>query len=303
MLIARQLGNGTAFQTEQTNTSFTIFDDRILVDCGYNVFGKLKELGIADKIEVVCITHTHDDHIGSLGAFLYYREFVLKKPIVVIGNDTVISYLSLVLQGRVKFKYPTGFEPLEYVKVQSVASVYEYYNPMIEGYKVVIEAKNLDSHSLNPDFPTTMYAFHIYKAQKKKLTNEEKALGEVLGNSFVESVVFRPYAKVVVTGDTKANPDIEKFAFKTFRYEERECSAKLLVFHDYSKFDSVLNPHANAKDFDEIYSPEFKQYVVKVHTGEENFKTEYRYEDLKTCTLKPEPKTTYRGLGVNLNRI
>jgi len=303
MLIARQLGNGTAFQTEQTNTSFTVFDDRILVDCGYNVFGKLKELGIADKIELVCITHTHDDHIGSLGAFLYYREFVLKKPIVVIGNDVVNKYLTLVLQGREKAKYPTGFKPLEYVRFQPSGYAFEYYNPMSEGYKLVIETKDLDSHSLNPDFPTTMYAFYIYKAQSKKLTEEERTLGDVLGYSFVKSVAFRPYVKVVVTGDTKANPDIEKFAFKAFKYEKGEHSARLLVFHDYSKFSSVLNPHANAKDFEEIYSSEFKQYVVKVHTGDESYKKEYRYEDLKTCVFKPEPQTTYRAFGVNLNKI
>ena len=44
----KQLGNGGAFDYNQTNSSFLIeleTNDYLLFDCGYNVFSKLRELG------------------------------------------------------------------------------------------------------------------------------------------------------------------------------------------------------------------------------------------------------------------
>ena len=39
--LVKVLGTGSALIPEITNTSFLLLDGKILVDCGYNVFGKL----------------------------------------------------------------------------------------------------------------------------------------------------------------------------------------------------------------------------------------------------------------------
>lgn len=48
------------------------------MDCGYNVFGALKEKypHLLANLTHVCITHTHDDHIGSLSTLIYYKYFI-----------------------------------------------------------------------------------------------------------------------------------------------------------------------------------------------------------------------------------
>lgn len=75
------LGTGGAFDIIEGNSSFIIENDgkTILIDCGYDVFPKLIRQGWANKIDYICITHCHDDHIGSLSAYLYYCFYILKK--------------------------------------------------------------------------------------------------------------------------------------------------------------------------------------------------------------------------------
>lgn len=279
VVLVRQIGNGTAFQPDATNTSFTLFNDRLLVDCGYNVFGRLLELGIADKIDVVFITHTHDDHIGSLGSFLYYREFVVQKPIVVIGSTRVFEYLKLVLQGFSRIRYPNGLEQLKYVRpiVVSSATKFEYHSPDRTNYRVVVSSRDIFSHSFDDNFPTTMYSFFFYEFHKEHSKENEELEGLGLSPSYK----MIPVAKVVITGDTKANPEIEQFSFEPFPEIRQDHTAGLIVFHDFSKLNNIQIPHAVDKDYSDVYSDKFKKYVVKVHTGEEEFKEVYRVKDLR----------------------
>ncbi|GIV23428.1 MAG: hypothetical protein KatS3mg025_1087 [Bacteroidia bacterium] len=51
-----------------------------LLDCGFTVYPRLVEKGLVEKIDAICITHLHDDHIGSLSALLYHRHFLSKLP-------------------------------------------------------------------------------------------------------------------------------------------------------------------------------------------------------------------------------
>lgn len=83
----KQLGNGGGLDTDQTNSSFLIeleLDHYLLVDCGFNVMSKLKELDQDENelfnlkhLKSVYITHTHEDHIGNLATLLYTRYFLL----------------------------------------------------------------------------------------------------------------------------------------------------------------------------------------------------------------------------------
>ena len=67
-LTIQVLGDGGAFDTHKTNSSFLIDvnGERMLFDCGYNVFAKLKELKKTDReliknIDTIWISHAHDE--------------------------------------------------------------------------------------------------------------------------------------------------------------------------------------------------------------------------------------------------
>lgn len=75
------LGIGSAFNTcKGNNSAYYIKDNKVtLIDCGGTTFKKIIESNILkdiDEIDVI-ITHTHPDHIGSLGDLIAYSYFIL----------------------------------------------------------------------------------------------------------------------------------------------------------------------------------------------------------------------------------
>lgn len=102
------LGVGNLFTPEITNTSFLLSDihqqgkEKFLIDCGYNVFQKLiSEHHDIETIDTVIITHTHPDHVGSLGALIYYRWFMFNKTTKIICGNGVGKYLLKYLESTV----------------------------------------------------------------------------------------------------------------------------------------------------------------------------------------------------------
>jgi ribonuclease BN (tRNA processing enzyme) len=99
------IGSGAAFDTHRTNSSFLITIEKedseefhILFDSGYNVFSKLKRMEKTDpeiikKIKYVIISHSDDDHNGSLKSLLYYRYFIhgLSTEIVIFDSKFHIA--------------------------------------------------------------------------------------------------------------------------------------------------------------------------------------------------------------------
>ena len=88
------LGRGSAFNTLEVNTSAYFIDrnELFLIDCGESVFRELKERNILNDVSCVnvFITHTHSDHIGSIGSLIMYCYYVLK-----IGVNIIVSKDSL----------------------------------------------------------------------------------------------------------------------------------------------------------------------------------------------------------------
>jgi len=86
----RFLGIGSCFNTELGNTScyFHIMNKLILIDCGFDVFPKIKKVIDDSKEQIkeiyVLITHLHSDHIGSLPALIEYCYYVKKININLI---------------------------------------------------------------------------------------------------------------------------------------------------------------------------------------------------------------------------
>jgi len=77
------LGIGSAFNTELGNTSAFIKKNNslLLIDCGGSVFHRLQKLSLIQSLEdiYIVITHTHPDHVGSLGDLIFYSYYILKR--------------------------------------------------------------------------------------------------------------------------------------------------------------------------------------------------------------------------------
>lgn len=93
------LGRGAAFNPKEGNTSaYFIENNKIfLIDCGESIFERLSLNGILEDIEEInlMITHTHSDHIGSIGSLAMYSFYNLHKPLNII-IPTEAKYLEKI---------------------------------------------------------------------------------------------------------------------------------------------------------------------------------------------------------------
>ena len=92
------IGCGSAFNTPLGNNSAFIRRGKslFLIDCGGSVFPRLQELGLLEDIEnlYIAITHTHPDHVGSLGDLIFYSYYILrKKPLVLFPEGELLAGL------------------------------------------------------------------------------------------------------------------------------------------------------------------------------------------------------------------
>lgn len=73
------IGSGSAFNTKLGNNSayYKVGHLMLLIDCGSNIFHRIKQNNLLEGIEHihVLITHTHADHVGSLADFIFYSYY------------------------------------------------------------------------------------------------------------------------------------------------------------------------------------------------------------------------------------
>ncbi|MCS7297074.1 MAG: MBL fold metallo-hydrolase [Bacteroidia bacterium] len=93
----RFIGAGGAHEVHWGNSSALIEwqGSNFLIDCGFTVYPRLLQANLVDKIDAVCITHLHDDHIGSLSVLLYHRHFISRLPPlpVIVGTSELYAKL------------------------------------------------------------------------------------------------------------------------------------------------------------------------------------------------------------------
>ncbi|MGE7840695.1 MBL fold metallo-hydrolase [Lysinibacillus sp. NPDC093712] len=94
------IGSGSAFNTKLSNNSsyYKEGNQMLLIDCGSNIFQRIKENNLLEGIEHihVLVTHTHADHVGSLAdliLYTYYSHGEFAKPKVTVYSpfDTGFS--------------------------------------------------------------------------------------------------------------------------------------------------------------------------------------------------------------------
>ena len=85
-------GIGSAWNIEYDNTSAYIKKENkmILIDCGETIARKIIENNVLDGIDelYILISHTHLDHVGSLGTLLFYSKYNKKiQNKIILPND------------------------------------------------------------------------------------------------------------------------------------------------------------------------------------------------------------------------
>ncbi|AGF57862.1 phosphoribosyl 1,2-cyclic phosphodiesterase [Clostridium saccharoperbutylacetonicum] len=119
------IGSGSAFNTEMGNTSAFVKQSSslLLIDCGGTVFHRLQELNLLDGVEnlYIIITHTHPDHVGSLGEVIFYSYYILKQiPTIFFPNKELIeSFLTSIGVSSEMYKL-NGVEIFEIIDVDDM---------------------------------------------------------------------------------------------------------------------------------------------------------------------------------------
>lgn len=85
------LGRGSAFNIYEGNTSayYKSKNDMLLIDCGSDVFKKIVKKHLLDNVYdlYIAITHSHPDHIGSLGDLIFYCYYVTRTRVHILTSD------------------------------------------------------------------------------------------------------------------------------------------------------------------------------------------------------------------------
>jgi len=93
------LGRGAGFNpVEGSNSAYFIDSNELfLIDAGESVFRTILEKKLLDSISKIniLITHTHSDHVGSLGSLILYAFAVKKLDICVVTGENM-DYLPSV---------------------------------------------------------------------------------------------------------------------------------------------------------------------------------------------------------------
>lgn len=119
------IGSGSAFNTGMGNTSAFVKQNSslLLIDCGGTVFHRLQELNLLDGVEnlYIIITHTHPDHVGSLGEVIFYSYYILKQiPTIFFPNKELIeSFLTSIGVSSEMYKL-NGVEIFEIIDIDDM---------------------------------------------------------------------------------------------------------------------------------------------------------------------------------------
>lgn len=169
------LGTGGAFDYEFGNSAALVeFNGlNILIDCGNSVYRRLRETGLAEKVDYILITHFHDDHVGSLSSVVLHHKYFLdppRKARILVPNEAfqqqIFDYINFSLT-----------EPLSYLEFQPCESIpgltaLDTHGKHIEGMQTwayVFESDN-EILAYSGDLGDTDFIFDYLAGRPKKST-------------------------------------------------------------------------------------------------------------------------------------
>lgn len=147
------LGRGSAHNYKEGNTAayFVENNELFLIDCGEDVFQKImgKDL-LENKSKIhILITHTHSDHVGSLGSLLSYTYYKLKQKvnIIVSGNEQQKKEIKRVLEcfaikeDAYSFVDAKDYEN-KYTSFMSINYIKTEHTPTLSCFSIIFDTSN-----------------------------------------------------------------------------------------------------------------------------------------------------------------
>jgi len=148
------LGIGGAFDTEEGTSSVllkTKSGKRFLIDCGSSSYSKLRKKDLVNKVDVVFITHCHEDHINGLSTLIYDRYYIHKL-------DTIIECTEAVGKKVKAYLDICGHPEYQYV-------IYTDSNVFYQEERISVTKIDTTAHHWPvPDFPNSGLLFHFETA-------------------------------------------------------------------------------------------------------------------------------------------
>ena len=170
------LGRGAAFNPKEGNNSAYFIEDKnlFLIDCGETVYKELIIKNILKDIEniYVIITHTHSDHIGSIGTLASHVYYKMNNKIKVVipakpDKNKYLNYIESILEAtNCLNKYELISEEELDNKFKSFASI-RYYE--------TVHSNNLTCYCL---VISTDNGYIYYSGDSKETSTVEKLIRE-----------------------------------------------------------------------------------------------------------------------------
>ena len=170
------IGRGAAFNPKEfSNSAYFIEDNNLfLIDCGETVFRQLIVNNILEGIEEVylMITHTHSDHIGSIGSLASYLYYKMNKKlnIIIPSNPKKDKYLNYIINILEAFSCEDKYL---FLKDNELDNKFNSFNNI--RYYETIHSNNLDCYCIVFD---TKKGYIYYSGDSKETKVVEKLIKE-----------------------------------------------------------------------------------------------------------------------------
>ena len=176
------IGRGSAFCPELGNNSAFFVEDKtlFLIDCGENIFERIKSKKILENKQdlYVFITHLHPDHVGSLGSLIFYFYYIYgKRAKIVLANykqkctlKKFFSYIG-VRKEHYEFLKNSDIEN-KFKSFSSVEFLETEHTPTLHAFNIVFKTEE---------------GIVFYSGDSMSLKNLERYYGEKIDKIFLDA--------------------------------------------------------------------------------------------------------------------
>lgn len=222
------VGTGSAFNTELGNNSAFIKEGEnlFLIDCGGTVFERLKNKGILNDVKniKVMITHTHPDHIGSLGDLIFYTYYFLKGNVEIFHKekDKISSILNLL--GVNQSYYVVNDNEKIYIENMKIhlEIIKASHSKSLNAFSCVIEYNDEKSYYSGDSNVITDYILERFKARDIKYIYQDTCGKDYDGNAHlyigkIADVIdesLRPFVTCMHIDQVLSDEDFKKYDLK-----------------------------------------------------------------------------------------